>query len=132
MPALFNTGSLPIAQDRWSPMAYQIEIQDYDLTGASFALQVRDSKDGGTLRANLTTTTTPGAEGVRLVSASASASTIEICIAEATMEAMDIASDAGSPGADGIGWWGLHITPSGGTKFLALEGTFTVKAGAVN
>lgn len=132
MPALFETGVLPIAQDRWSPFDFEISFADIDLTGATFSMQVRDSKDGGTLRADLSTTTTPGDEGVQLVSASASGSVIRIVIAEATMEAMDIASDAGSPGADGQAWWGLHITPSGDLKFLALEGTFTVKAGAVN
>lgn len=132
MVALFETGKHDIPQDRWSPMFYQIEFKDIDLTGATFAMQVRDSKDGGTLRANLTTTGTPGAEGVRLVSSGASGSVIEMVILEATMEAMDVANDAGQLGSDGLAWWGLHITPSGGTKFLALEGQFTVKAGAVN
>src|SRR3546814_3327444 len=32
-------------------------------------------------------------------------------------------------GDDAKIWWDLHITPSGGVKFVALEGPFTVKAG---
>lgn len=129
---MFDTGTLPLEAARWTPFKYPITIEGFDFTGATFAMQVRDRKDGGFVRATLAGTATPNTEGVRIVSASASQTVLEIFIAEATMEAMDIAADAQSPGSDGVAFWDLHITPSGGVKFLALEGTFTVKAGATN
>src|SRR3546814_14555660 len=45
--------------------------------------------------------------------------TVDLEIPEATMEAMDAATEAGD---DAKIWWALHITPSGGVKFVALEG----------
>ena len=129
---MFDTGTLALEAQRWTPFVYQIEFQDINLTGATYAMQVRDRKDGGQVRATLAGTATPGAEGVRLVGVVDGTSTLEIVIAEATMEAMDIASDAGSPGSDGLAFWDLHITPSGGSKFVALAGDFIVKAGATN
>lgn len=129
---MFDTGTLPLEAARWTPFKYSIVFEGINLTGATFAMEVRDRKDGGFVRVTLGTVTSENVEGVRFVGFSGGNSTVEIFIAEATMEAMDIAADASSPGSDGIAFWDLHITPSGGTKFVALEGTFTVKAGATN
>lgn len=129
---MFDTGKLHIKAARWTPFKYPIVFEGIDLTGATYALQVRDRKDGGFVRATLGTVTTANTEGVRFVSFTGGNSTVEIFISEATMEAMDIAADASSVGSDGQAFWDLHITPSGGVKFVALEGTFTVKAGATN
>src|SRR3546814_13639866 len=86
-----------------------------------FRSQVRDRKDGGFVRADMTVTlaSVTTDEGVPT-------STVDLEIPEATMEAMDAATEAGD---DAKIWWDLHITPSGGVKFVALEGPFTVKAG---
>lgn len=131
---MFDTVNLPLVAGRWVPFVYDIDIVGIDLTSAAFAAQVHDTKDrtAGTPRASLTTQTTD-VEGVRLVSVVTTdgvpTSSLRIRINEATMEAMDVANDASQLGSDGAAFWDMHITPSGGTKFLAFEGTFTIKAG---
>jgi len=116
------------------PFVYDIDIVGIDLTSAAFAMQVHDTKDrtAGTPRASLTTQTTD-VEGIRLVGVVTTdgvpTSSIRVRINETTMEAMDVANDAALPGNDGDAYWDMHITPSGGDKFLAFNGTFTVKAG---
>lgn len=131
---MFDTVNLPLEAGRWVPFVYDIDIVGIDLTDATFAAQVHDTKDrtAGTPRASLTTPVTD-VEGVRLVSVVTTdgvpTSSIRIRINEATMEAMDVANDAGALGDNGSIFWDMHITPSGGTKFLAFEGKFTVKAG---
>lgn len=53
--------------DRYVPFIRTMALVGYDLTGAAFIMQVRDRKDGGTLRADLATVASASAEGVRLV-----------------------------------------------------------------
>lgn len=131
---MFDTVTLPLVAGRWVPFVYDIDIVGIDLTSATFAAQVHESKDRTAVppRASLATQTTD-VEGVRLTGVvttdSVPTSTIRIRINEATMEDMDVANDSGTSGADGNAFWDMHITPSGGTKFLAFEGTFTIRAG---
>lgn len=131
---MFDTVNLPLAAGRWVPFVYDIDIVGIDLTGATFAAQVHETKDRtvGTPRASLTTQVTD-VEGVRLVSVVTTdgvpTSSIRIRINEATMEAMNVATGRNAGRYDGNAFWDMHITPSGGTKFLAFEGTFTIKAG---
>lgn len=105
-------------------------IRGINFTGAQFRLEVRDRRNGGVLRAALDTVTTASAEGVRLVSVETidgiPVSKIHARINETTMEAMPL--DPADPGADVSIWWGMHITPTGGLKFLAFDGPFIVKA----
>lgn len=151
---MFETARFAIAADRFTPRIDAIDLHGYDLTGAVFKMQVRDRKDGGTVRADLTTVATAGAEGVRLIYAGtalvsahvaagrlttqqvadygyASGDTLAITqigyrINESTMEAMPGAAEAGS---DVPIYWDMHVSPSGGTKFVAFAGEFTVLAG---
>lgn len=131
---MFDTATLPLVAGRWVPFVYDIDIVGINLTGATFAAQVHDTLDrtAGTPRATLTTQTTD-IEGVRLTGVATTdgvpTSTVRIRINEATMEAMDVANDAAANGTDGNAFWDMHITPSGGDKFLAFAGTFTIKAG---
>lgn len=128
-----STGQLNLAANRWEPFVYTIDFEGLDLTGATFAMQVRDRKDGGFVRADLSTVTSVGTEGVTLAGVTTAdgltTSSISIRINEPTMEAMGVAREIG---ADGVVWWDMQITPSGGVKYRALEGTFTVKAGVTN
>ena len=118
---MFDTGRLPLQANRWVPFAYSIDFVGFDFTGAVFKAQVRDRKDGGFVRADMTVSlaSVTTAEGVPT-------STVSLAIDEATMEAMNAATEVGD---DAKIWWDLHVTPSGETKFVALEGPFTVKAG---
>jgi hypothetical protein len=125
---MFNTGKLHLKASRWTPFYYEIEMP-ITLTGATLAMEVRDRKDGGFVRCTLGNVAT-AAQGLRILSANL----MSIQIDEATMEAMDIANDAGALGSDGIGFWDLHITPAAPNdrKFMALQGTFTAVAGVTN
>jgi hypothetical protein len=146
-----SPGKLPLYGDRWTPLVRTFELRGIDLTGATFALQVRDRKDGGALRADLATVMSSSAEGVLLiyggtatVSAHITAGRIAavpegmvegdsltltllgVRINESTMEAMTPATEVGD---DAPAWWDLHVTPSGGLKDVFLQGPFIIRAG---
>ena len=128
--ALFQTVPAPMSGWRSNPLDETIIINGIDLTGAAFLLEVRDRRDGGALRATLTTQVS-AVEGVYLSSVETvegvPVSTLQIRFDEATMEAMPLPTEVGD---DLTIVWGMHITPSGGTKFMAFDGPFTIKASA--
>ncbi len=120
---------------------------NYDFTAATFALQVRDRWDGGALRADLVTTVSASAEGVRLIYAGTTTITAHIAagrlsevpagyvtgdnlllsqvgvrINETTMEAWPYAPEIGD---DRDFYFDLHITPSGGVKDVYARGIIT-------
>ena len=140
--------------DRYVPFIRTIAIIGFDLTGASFASQIRDRRDGGTLRADLLTVGSASAEGVRLIYAgtdtvanhitagrltqaqadsqgwagtdSKTMSQIGIRINESTMESLPFGDP---PGENEKLYWDLQITPPGGTKDVYASGDFVVRAG---
>lgn len=140
--------------DRFVAFIQTLRFIGYDFTGATFKAQVRDRRDGGALRADLSTVVLASAEGVRLVyggtdtvanhktagrltATEATAlgyvdadsiviSQVGIRINETTMEAMPYGTERG----DDISlYWDIHITPSGGVKDLYAGGAFLVRAG---
>lgn len=141
--------------DRYVPFKRTLAFLGYDFTGATFKMQVRDRKDGGAVRADLSTVTLASAEGVRLIYGGSdtvanhitagrlkavpngytSASTVilsqvGIRINETTMEAMPFGGEIGGEIGDDLElYWDLHVTPSGGDKDLYAAGTFTLRAG---
>jgi hypothetical protein len=123
-------GNLPLEGDRYTPFLRTLTFQGIDLTGAVMSAQVRDRKDGGTVRADLDTVLSSSAEGIYLVSAGTVegvlTSVITIRINEATMEAFPFGTEIGD---DLDLWWDMHITPSGGTKQKYLHGVFTLRSG---
>lgn len=145
------TATVPLAltAGRYVPFVYDIDMVGLDLTGATFKAEVRDRKNGGNIRVTLDTEVTD-IEGIRLIEVATadaddvaayaaegitialgtSISRVRIRIDEATMEAMDVAEDKGTPGEDGFAYWDMHITPAGGDKFVAFAERFTVLAGA--
>jgi hypothetical protein len=146
-----SPGRLPLDGDRWTPFVRTLQFEGIDFTGATFAMQVRDRKDGGALRADLETVDSGSSEGVRLIYGGTATvdehieadrideipqgmsgdddltlSLVGIRINESTMEAMTPATEIG---ADATAYWDLHVTPSGGLKDLYLFGPFTIRAG---
>ena len=128
---MFETVNAPLGGARSVPLVEpegEIILVGWDFSAADFLLEVRDRPNGGALRAQLSKVSTAAAEGVRIVSVetvdSLPVTKLGIRINETTMEAMPEAE----PGEDVTLSWGMHITPAGGTKFLAFEGPFTVKA----
>lgn len=146
--------SIDWAADRYVPFIRTMAFVDFDFTGATFAMQVRDRKDGGAVRADLATVTTASAEGVRLIyggtdtvanhiaagrltqeqadargytsGQSLEMSQVGIRINETTMEAMPFAAEIGD---DRTEYWDIQITPLGGTKDVYARGKFIVRAG---
>lgn len=117
---MFKTARYDSEANRFAPHTDYIDIESFDFTGAVCKLQIRDRKNGGQLRADLVPTVTVSTvEGVVT-------SRITWTIPEVTMEAMPLSSEI-SP--DVKLFLDLHITPSGGVKFVPIEGTFTVKSG---
>jgi hypothetical protein len=144
-----------LAGDRYVPFIETIPVLEEDFTGATFKMQVRDRKDGGTVRADLATVGSIASEGVsigyagtdtvanhiaagRLDQADANAlglvgtdslamTTLGIRINEVTMEAMPEPVEIGD---DLELVYDMHITPSGSYKDLWFGGTFTVRAGS--
>jgi hypothetical protein len=127
---MLSPGRVDLTGDRFTPFIREISFAPIDLTAAVMKAQVRDRKDGGTIRADLATVTIAGTEGLRLDSVSAiggiTTSIVTMRINESTMEAIPYGTERGD---DLLLYWDLHITPSGGAKEVYLFGNFTVLAG---
>lgn len=123
---------LPIVAHRWVPFKYQIAFQGIDLTGATFAMSVRSTRDATSAAVTLANAASPS-EGISVSVATAlgvTTSTIELRIVEASMEDPAKFPLAPAIGDDLVYFYDIHITPSGGTKAVYFEGSFTVKGGA--
>lgn len=129
-----KTGPLKLTANRWEPFIYTIDFEGFDYTGATFAMQVRAVKDsGGTALVNLATVGSVGTEGITIVGVTTTdgipTTSISIRINEATVEALPEPAELGE---DIVLRWDMQITPSGGNKYRALEGAFTVSAGVTH
>ena len=60
-------GKLDLLADRFTPFVTPLTITGIDLSGAVFIAQVRDRKNGGTIRADLATVGSIATEGIKLV-----------------------------------------------------------------
>jgi hypothetical protein len=142
------------AADRNVVFKRTIALPNYDFTGGSFRMQVRDRRDGGATRADLSTVTSGSAEGVRLIYAGTATvaahiaaarltqaqadqlglasgtslllSQLGIRINETTMQAMPLGTEVGD---DKVLVHDLLLTPSGGDEDVYARGDFTVRAG---
>lgn len=118
---MFPAASYPIEADRFAPYSDYIDVVGYDFTGATFAMQIRDSRNVGTLRATPTVSVSVATvDGV-------ATSRVLWSIPQATMEAMP--TDPSDESADVVLYYDMHITPSGEDEFVAWRGKFTVVAG---
>ena len=130
---LFETVTAPITA--WRSVMHEERINlvlPVNLIGSVFRLEVRDHRNGGMLRAALDTVSTAAAEGVRIegvddLGDGIVRNRIIARFNETTMEAMPL--NPVDPEADHTLVWGMHMTPSGGSKFMAFDGPFIVKAG---
>lgn len=129
-----KTGQLPLAANRWEPFVYTIDFPGFDYSAATFIAQVRAIKDSsGTALVDLSTVPSAGTEGINIVGVTTTddipTTSISIRINEATIEALPEPAELGE---DVTLYWDMQITPSGGNKYRALEGTFTVRAGVTH
>ncbi len=122
---MFPKASYTITADRYAPHEDYIDVVGYDFTGATTKMEVRDTPNGGTVRAttddtvtvDIDVTTTEGVPTTRFT----------WVIPEVTMEAMP--TDPADPSGPHELSYDMHITPSGGTKFVAWGGKFIVDEG---
>lgn len=123
-------GTLPLRAQRWTPFVYSIDFVGQDFTGAVYAMDVRLRPDAtGSAIISLAGSVAP-AQGISAAVTTLGGiptSTVEIRIAEATLEA--ILLNAGKAGADVVLAWDIHITFGGGLKTRWLQGSFTIEPG---
>lgn len=133
----------PLTWNRHEDFVWVFAFQGLDLTGATFSGAVRAIPDGG------------GASLVTLGTVSSDTSQ-GFHLQQVTTETIDFGGDVGvrtvsvsyvnmrilKAVADGFTYpvekgddlplfWDMHITPATGDEYRALEGDFTVRAGAV-
>lgn len=117
---MFKTARYDSEANRFAPHTDYIDIEGFDFTGAVCKLQIRDRKNGGQLRADITPSVSMSVvEGTPV-------SRIAWTIPEVTMEAMPLHAELDDDVALQLD---LHITPVGAPKFVAVRGDFIVKAG---
>lgn len=120
---MFPTASYPIRANRYVLHTDYIDVVGYDFTGATFAMEVRDTYNGGAVRASIIpTVAVTVTEGVPT-------SRVTWVIPKATMAAMPL--DQSDPTKDVTLYYDLQIDPSVGDSFVAWRGTFVVVAGSV-
>lgn len=117
-----------LSVNRWQPWIDTATFEARDFTGATFKMQVRDTKDkSGDPRIDLGNATA-GSEGISWVVTTTDGvpnSTLTFQIDKATIDAVPVTSP---PGGDQVLYYDLHVT-SGGIERRELEGTFTIRAG---
>ena len=126
-----------IVADKRVPFDETIPDFRGDYTGATALMEVRSEPGAeGTPVISLSTTLSSG-EGIVVTYDDeytiehngvtyTGASLIQILINETTLEGIDYAA---SPDEGATYHYDLHLTPSGGTKFVASRGTFTIDPG---
>lgn len=129
--------TINIEADKRVPFDETIPDFRSDYTGATALMEVRPQPGAdGTPVLSLSTTLASG-EGIVITYdpdytvthqgvTYTGASLIQILINEATLEAL---SYAAPPETGAVYSYDMHITPSGGKKFVAFGGTFTVNPG---
>jgi hypothetical protein len=128
-----------IVADKRVPFDDVIPDHRGDYTGATALMEVRPEPGAdGTPVLSLSTALVSG-EGIVITyddeyvterngTIYTGASLVQILINETTLEAIDYAA---SPDERATYHYDMHITPSGGKKFVAYRGTFTIAPGVV-
>jgi len=125
-----------IVADKRVPFDDVIPEMAIDYSSATASMQVRNEPgDSGTPVLSLSTTLASG-EGIVITYDAVypdpegvdapGASIIRLLINETTLEALSLAADASE---DATYHYDIHLTPSGGTKFVFCRGKFIVSPG---
>lgn len=134
---MFSKAIVTLVADRGTAFSRLVKFVGVDLTGASHEMEVRDSRDGGALRVQLSSTTTVGAEGIRLIGVETvdgvPTSSFHVVISKTTMNAMmAVAAGAGLQGGDGKAVFDWIMSPTTSPAFVAMQGDFIVAATATD
>lgn len=127
---------IDLTVNKRTPADFIIPEMGANYTGATLFAEVR-AEPGADGTALITLNpATPPAEGLSVTYDAGyvdpegimpdGASLVRIIIAEATLEGLAYGADASKPV---VLYYDIHLTPSGGTKFVFCSGTFTVDPG---
>lgn len=140
-----TAATLALTAERWTPFKDTLECQGLDLTGGTFALQIRSYRDAPGDPLVSLTNQTAGTQGLSVVVSTVDdmpVSVITIQINETTIEGLlpfavtsgvanRKAATVTDPTASDVKLaYDLHVTATGIPKQRFVEGTFTIKAGA--
>ena len=124
----------PLVAGRWVPFVHSVFVEGVDLTGATFAMQVRDRWNGGQIRADLATVTTASAEGIRLIGVTQAnglpKSELGIRINKSTMQDMSAEVAGIDPDAALELVYDMHVSRTAGMPEVWMRGPFTVEPGS--
>lgn len=128
---MINPAQLDLTAQRWTPFVYVVDFEGLNLTGATFAADIRLYRDA------------PGAALIALSNAAANAqgvsvsvtidgddvptSHVQIRINETTLESLLLGAAGAGRDVDAV--WDMHITGGGFIKSRWLEGAFKIRAG---
>lgn len=130
---------IPIVAYKRVPFDDTIPDHRGDYTGATALMEVRPEPGADGAPVLSLSTTLASGEGIVITydagyvtqhngTTFTGASLVQILINEATLEVLDYAA---SPDEGATYHYDMHITPSGGKKFVAYRGTFTIDPGVV-
>ena len=126
--------SWPLIADRWTPYVYTPRVEYHDYTGATLAMHIRQNWDATGTALLALANASAGSQGLSIATVTVDGRThtdITIQIDETTLEGLMPPTTSGAaPGSDVALVYDLHVTPSGGTKFVLVRGAFTIIAGA--
>lgn len=131
-----QTGSISIRANKRVPFDDDIVLLGVNYSAAAFAMEIRNEPgDQGAALVTLGTTAAP-AQGISCAynagfvdpetGVVVGASLIRIRINEATLEGLPYDSDPAEPRTY---YYDLHVTPSGGKKYVFCAGSFVVQPG---
>lgn len=129
--------NIPITAYKRVPFDETVPDFRGDYTGATPLMEIRpEPGSSGTAMISLGASTA-GSQGIAITYdedypftylgvSYTGASLIRIIIDETTLEALALGADPADPV---VLYYDLHLTPSGGKKFIAFRGTFTIDPG---
>jgi hypothetical protein len=119
--------------NRWTPNKITIDLVGYDLTGGTFAQQVRSYRDAPGSAIISLTNATAGTQGISVAVVTTGGiptSTLTLQYDEATIEgALAYPASGVKAGSDVVVYHDLHVTGGVLPKTRLIEGTFTIAAG---
>jgi len=125
---MITPARVDLVAQRWTPFVDITAIEGFDLSAATFAMQVRLYRDAPGSPLLSLTNAASNAQGVSVSVAEVDGqdvSSVQIRINETTLESLLV-----NPGEDVKLVYDLHITTAGLGKVRWMEGSFNIRAGA--
>lgn len=125
---MITPARVDLTAQRWTPFVDVTAIEGFDLSMATFALQIRLYRDAAGAPLISLVNAASNAQGISCSVATIEGqpvSSVQIRINETTLESLLL-----TPGKDVSLVYDLHATSAGLDKVRWMEGTFLIRAGA--